>query len=132
MSVAELPSLIAQQHVHTVQFYGEDGVLLHELKGYLGSALSAGSSAIVIATQGHIAGLARTLEAHDIDIRKAEAENRYFALNATEVMSQLIIDGRPDPLRFEEVVGSLIARAAQGARDDNKCVVAFGEMVALL
>jgi PAS domain S-box-containing protein len=132
MSVAELPSSIAQQHVHTVQFYGEDGVLLHELKGYIGSALAAGSSAIVIATEGHIFGLARTLEAHGIDIRKAEAENRYFALNAIEVMSRFIVDGRPDPVRFEEVVGSLIARAAQGARDENRCVVAFGEMVALL
>jgi PAS domain S-box-containing protein len=132
MSVAELPSSIAQQHVHTVQFYGEDGVLLHELKGYIGSALTAGSSAIVIATEGHIAGLARTLQAHGIDIRKAEAENRYFALTATEVMSQFIVDGRPDPVRFEEVVGALIARAAQSARDENRCVVAFGEMVALL
>jgi PAS domain S-box-containing protein len=132
MSVAELPFSIAHQHAHTVQFYGEDGVLLHELKSYIGSALTTGSSAIVIATEGHIVGLARTLEAHGIDIRKAEAENRYFPLNATEVMSQFIVGGRPDPVRFEEVVGSLIARAAQGARDENKCVVAFGEMVALL
>ncbi len=132
MSVAELPSSIAQQHVHTVQFYGEDGALFHELRGYIGSALISGSSAIVIATEGHIAGLARTLHAHGIDIRKAEAENRYFALNATEVMSGFIQDGHPDRVRFEEVVGSLIARAAQGARDEHRCVVAFGEMVALL
>jgi len=132
MSVADLPSSIAHQHVHTVQFYGEDGVLLHELNGYIGSALAAGSSAIIIATEGHIVGLAQTLQAHGVDLRKAEAENRYFALNATEVMSQFIVDGRPDPVRFEEVVGSLIARAAQGARDENRCVVAFGEMVALL
>ena len=132
MSVAELPSSIAHQHVHTVQFYGEDGVLLHELKGYIGSALAAGSSAIVIATDGHIVSLARTLQTHGIDVRKAQAENRYFALNATEVMSKFMVAERPDPVRFEEVVGSLIARAAQGARDENRCVVAFGEMVALL
>src|SRR5947209_4805771 len=113
MSVAGLPSSIAlsssaHQHVHTVQFYGEDGSLLHELKGYIGSALAAGDSALVIATEGHIVGLAETLRANGIDVRKAEAENRYFALNATEVMSKFMVAERPDPVRFEEVIGSLI------------------------
>jgi hypothetical protein len=46
-----------REHVHTVQFYGDDGVLLHELKGYIGSALDSGSSAIIIATEGKFVAL---------------------------------------------------------------------------
>ncbi|MGA8437217.1 MAG: hypothetical protein WB762_25780 [Candidatus Sulfotelmatobacter sp.] len=54
MSIAGISSSLPHEHVHTVQFYGDDGVLLHELQGYIGGALTRGSSAIIIATSGHI------------------------------------------------------------------------------
>lgn len=50
MSTAGISSSLPHEHVHTVQFYGDDGVLLHELKSHIGAALARGSSAIIIAT----------------------------------------------------------------------------------
>lgn len=123
---------LPQERVHTVQFYGDDGVLLHELKNHIGSALASGSSAVVIATSGHIENLNRQLKSQGIDLSKAEAENRYTALEAADFLSKFILDGRPDSVRFSEVMGGVIARAAEASQTKDRRVVAFGEMAALL
>jgi len=95
-------STFPPEHVHTVQFYGDDGVLLHELNNYIGAALARGSSAIIIATAAHIDSLARRLKSQGIDVVTATAENRYIPLQATEVLSKFMVQGRPDPMRFSE------------------------------
>jgi PAS domain S-box-containing protein len=115
-----------------VQFYGDDGVLLHELRNYIGKALMRGSSAVIIATSAHIDNLAKKLRDQGIDLARATAESRYIALDATEFLSQFMVDGRPDPALFSQKMGQIIARAAEASLDDNRRVVAFGEMVALL
>ena len=88
MSISGYSSLPAQGHVHTVQFYGDDNVLFHELKRYLGSALTNGSSAVVIATQGHLNNLAHTLNRSGFSLARATDEGRYIALEASEVISK--------------------------------------------
>jgi PAS domain S-box-containing protein len=115
-----------------VQFYGDDGVLLHELNSHIGTALADGSSAIVIATASHIESLAHKLKSRGIDSYKAEAEGRYVALQASDVLSKFMIGRRPDRARFSETMGEIIAGAAAASRDEKHRVVAFGEMVALL
>jgi PAS domain S-box-containing protein len=132
LAVAEFFSSVPVDLVHTVQFYGDDGVLLHELEHYIGSALARGSSAIIIATSGHIDSLARKLKQQNIDLAEAEAESRYIALDATDVLSKFMVDGQPDPALFSETIGTVIARAAEASHDESRRVVAFGEMVALL
>jgi PAS domain S-box-containing protein len=132
VSAAGVPNVVLRDHVHTVQFYGDDGFLLHELNGYIGSALKAGSSAIIIATQAHIYDLARKLKSNGVNLATATGEGRYVALEATQVMSKFLVDGRPDPARFSQVIGEVISRAADTSRDTHRRVVAFGEMVALL
>jgi PAS domain S-box-containing protein len=132
LSSSEISSSLPHEHVHTVQFYGDDGVLLHELNRYIGSALANGSSAVIIATAGHIENLSLKLQGQGIDVANAAAESRYIPLDAAHVLSRFIVNGRPEPLRFSEVIGSVIGRAAGAARVENRRVVAFGEMVALL
>jgi PAS domain S-box-containing protein len=129
---AQKSSWSGHQHVHTVQFYGDDGVLLHELNNYIASALDDGSSAIIMATAGHIDHLSLVLKRRGINLAEAAAENRYIAVDAAEILSKFMTDGRPDPISFSETVGAVIARAAGGSRGENRRVVAFGEMVALL
>jgi MEDS: MEthanogen/methylotroph, DcmR Sensory domain len=115
-----------------VQFYGDDGALLHELKSHIGKALTRGSSAIIIATSGHIDGLAHKLKGQGIDLDKAKAEGRYIALEASEVLSKFMVDGLPDRALFSNTIGQVIAQASGASLDENRRVVAFGEMVALL
>jgi len=132
LSVSGISSSLPHQHFHTVQFYGDDGALLHELKSHIGKALTQGSSAIVIATSGHIDGLAHKLTGQGIDLAKAKTESRYIALEAGEVLSQFMVGGLPDRELFSNAIGQIITQAAAASRDENRRVVAFGEMVALL
>lgn len=135
MSVARkshVPRQPAEHHAHVVQFYREDRFLLDELSHFIGTALAAGSSAVVIATRGHEDSLAERLTGLGVDLGKAIADGRYVALDAAETLSRLMVGGLPDSARFAQLLGGIIARAASAARDENHRVVAFGEMVALL
>jgi signal transduction histidine kinase len=82
----------------------------------------------VIATPEHRAGLEARLAAGGLDLSAARARAEYIALDAAETLSRIMLAGAPEPGRFAEVVGGVIAQAEQGGRH----VRAFGEMVALL
>jgi PAS domain S-box-containing protein len=136
MSIARMPDSVPQQnavhHSHVVQFYSDDSFLLEELRHVIGTALTGGSSAVILATRSHNESLAHRLKHDGLDLAKIATERRYQALDATQVLSQFMVDGRPDPARFAEIIGGVIARAAAASHDENRRVVAFGEMVALL
>src|ERR1700752_2037164 len=131
--VSNLPAQAsADQHVHIVQFYTEDTFLLDELSHFIGTALAAGSSAVVIATKGHNDNLSQRLKSQGLDLAKAVAEGRYVVLDAAQTLAKFMVGGLPDAARFSKVIGAVIAGASVPAKDENHRVVAFGEMVALL
>jgi hypothetical protein len=113
---------------HMVQIYDENQVLLDTLEGFAASGLRAGESVIVIATAGHLEGLAQRLTAAGIDLPAARAADQYIALDAERTLGQFMVGGMPDDLRFRTLVTGLIGRAKTGGRK----VRAFGEMVAVL
>jgi MEDS: MEthanogen/methylotroph, DcmR Sensory domain len=119
----------ADHHAHVVQFYSEDRFLLDELPHFIGAALAAGNSAVVIATRGHADSLSQRLKEQGIDLDLAIADGRYVAFDAAETLARFMVGGLPDPARFSEVIGGVIARAASAAQDENHRVVAFGESV---
>ena len=117
---------------HSVEFYEDDAALIEGLSRFIGAALGAGDAAVVVATEPHREELARRLGSHGLDLGPATAEHRYVALDAAEVLSRIVVNGAPDALRFTEVMGEVIARAASAATGEAPRVAAFGEMVALL
>lgn len=113
---------------HFVQFYEADGFLLNSLSGFIGRAITSGDAAIVVATQEHRNGLAELLQANGLDVTSAKTRGRYVSLDAAETLSKFMLDGSPEPARFNEVMGGIIASVTDG----GSRVRAFGEMVALL
>jgi signal transduction histidine kinase/CheY-like chemotaxis protein len=113
---------------HAVQFYEHEAYLLDSVTDYIGSALSAASAGILIATPPHRDGVAQRLIARGHDVAGAGAQGLYVALDARETLSRFMVDGWPDPTRFDDTIGTLIART----RERVPQVHAFGEMVALL
>jgi signal transduction histidine kinase/ActR/RegA family two-component response regulator len=113
---------------HFVQFYEADGFLMNSLSGFIGNAISAGDGAIVVATKPHRDGLDELLRANGVDVKGAKARGRYASLDAAETLSRFMVDGSPQPERFHEVLGNVIASVTDG----RSRVRAFGEMVALL
>jgi PAS domain S-box-containing protein len=136
MSTARLPGSAlnskGQHPAHAVQFYSDDAFLVDELRQFIGTALAQGSSAVVIATEAHNDVLAGKLRGRGVDLSAAIAEGRYLCFDASELLARFMVKGQIDALRFSDILGSIIARASAVSRSENRGVVAFGEMVALL
>src|ERR1700736_930710 len=115
---------------HSVQFYSDDAFLVDGLCRFIGSALTSGNSAIVIATPEHRNALAVRLKTWGLE--SAVAQGRYIALDAQETLSTFMVEGFPDARSFEKQIGKILQRARLAARGDNPSIAAFGEMVALL
>lgn len=113
---------------HFVQFYEADGYLLDSLGGFISAGLNEGEACIIVTTPAHQAGLEERLHAAGVAVAAAGAAGQYVALDASATLSQFMVDGQPEPERFAELIGGIIARAA--AKWPR--VRVFGEMVALL
>jgi excisionase family DNA binding protein len=113
---------------HVVLFYEADDALVDAVSDFIGAAVRAGDAAIVIATEAHRAGIEDRLRADGLDVLAARTCGRYVSLNAAETLQKLVADGAPEPKRFAELVGGIVAQAADGGRS----VRIFGEMVGLL
>lgn len=113
---------------HFCQVYSGDDALLDVLEPYVADGLLRGEGVIVIATPAHRASLAQRLEAFGIDVRRAVYEDRFITADAEETLRRFMVNGAPDPKRFEQISSAAIARA----RGAGRAVRAFGEMVTLL
>jgi PAS domain S-box-containing protein len=122
----------APQGEHLVYFYQESDSLLGALSDFIGSALGAGNAAIIIATKVHVDGLQQRLQARGLDTQKAYRQGRYVALDASELLSKIMVNGMPNEDRFVESVGAAIARITVALKSPRPEIAAFGEMVALL
>ncbi len=116
-------------HDHFVQFYEADDFLLNSLGGFIGAGLGAGEGCVVVAGKPHRDGLDRWLQASGLDLKDARAAGRYVSLDAAETLATFMVDGRPEPERFNEVVGRIVEQAE---RAGSGRVRVFGDMVAHL
>ncbi|HET9838002.1 MAG TPA: PAS domain S-box protein [Candidatus Angelobacter sp.] len=117
--------------VHGVHFYEDDAFLLDGLSRFIGSAIAAGDSALVVASQAHGNSLYQRLKQGGLDLAVAAEQGRFMLLDASEALDKFMVDGHPDASRFEEVIGVLVERLANRNGEPQRLAV-FGEMVALL
>jgi len=117
---------------HSVQFYEDDDFLLDELSRFIGAAVGAGDSAIVIATKTHRERLSSRLRDRGINLTLATKQGRFLSLEAAEVLPQFMVGGMPDAKRFSRLMGDILARVSPAPGSENRRIAIFGEMVALL
>ena len=117
---------------HVAQFYEDDAHLIKSVSRFIGTALGAGDSGIVIGTPKHRDSLARALKRRGMDIASIERQGRYISLDAAETLSRFSTDGYPDEQQFAQTIGALIRQAKSKAEGKDQRVAIFGEMVALL
>lgn len=113
---------------HLVQFYDHDSQLVEWVGAYLAAAVLRGDAAIVVATRAHINALSASLAASGVDVASARGSGQYIALDAAVVIEACLVNGFPDPGRFDTVIGGLVRRAQAAGRE----ICVFGEMVSLL
>jgi len=131
----EVPKVVAsvppsrtesRRHRHEVIFYSDDRVFLDGLSRFIGTALKAGSGAIVVATESHREGLLQRLEAFGVN--RSDAEGRYIERDVANTVSEFLTDAGRHVSEFRD----LIETAKQAATAEHPRVALFGEGVDLL
>jgi len=122
----------ASAHHHVVGFYSEDRYFLEDFTQFIAAALKLGDAAIVVATESHRDSLLPRLEAQGVNIAAAIAQGRYIPLDAADTLSAVMLNGMPDPVRFLNLIGSLIVTASKAAGREQARVAICGECVHLL
>jgi PAS domain S-box-containing protein len=109
---------------HAVQFYENDDFLFNAVSEFLGSGLSAGHPAIVIATEEHRRGFSKSLQAKGFD------DSKVVYADARDTLARFMNDSMPDAAAFKLHIGGLIAKTGNGGGPSS--IRAYGEMVDLL
>ena len=117
---------------HEAGFYSDDASLLDGFTQFVGAALKAGNSAIVVATESHRNSLLPRLQAYGLDIAAAIDQGRYISLDAAETLSTFMVNDQPDPVRFQKAASDTIMAAAKVVKGERPRVVACGECAPLL
>ncbi len=112
---------------HSVQFYDDDATLIEVAADFIGTGLSAGDTAIVLATESHRSGVEGRLRERGMDLDSAVAGGRYTAPDAAEMLARVMVSETPDAERYAETVGVM-----QAGLDLSRPIRLFGEMVTLL
>lgn len=115
---------------HFVQFYQDDSFVIDNVAYLAAKALEAGDSSVILATDSHLEAIEDRLRSFDLDLDGWREARRYVALNAARTLSSILISGRLDEEKFDEVIGGIVRDALNHSA--NGFVFAFGEMVALL
>ena len=124
------PQSVGGARHHEVGFYSDDRQFLDNVTGFIGAALGAGNAAIVAATEAHRDGLLSRLQGQGADIADAIEQGRYISVDVANAVST--IDGMLDPVRYLNLFGNLIVKAADAAKGQRARVALFGEGVHLL
>ncbi len=119
-------SIEAGQHV--VQFYERDESLALAVSSFLGAGLVAGEVALVVGTPAHRDAFDAVLTAAGVDVRAVRASGQYRSADAAELLASYLVEGHPDPERFDASIGGLVSEASAAGAP----VRIYGEMVALL
>ena len=112
---------------HELEFYSDDAAFVVGFTRFIKASLKAGNAVIVVATEAHRKDLHTTLQAHGVDIVAAIEQGRYIAVDVADTLSTFMVNGLPDPARFQKAAGDLVAAAAKASKGERSRVAACGE-----
>ena len=109
---------------HLVHFYESDEGLCDVIATFVADGLAAGEALVLLTSDDRRARVMGRLAAKGVDAARAHI----VWLNAEESLAAFMSDSAPHPKRFTQIVGGVIARAAEGVTG----VRAYGDMVEVL
>lgn len=115
---------------HVVQFYDDDVIVVEHVARLAAKALAAGSSAVIVATEAHIARISEHLTHLGPDLDDWQKLGRFVTVDAVAALSHFMVNDYPQEAAFDRSIGTIMRTAAE--RSATGFVFAFGEMVALL
>ena len=117
---------------HAAQFYFDSGVLIRFTSEFVITALEAGDSAVILATNAHQLAFRDQIHRRGIDVAYYAGRGRYVELDADSALTECLCSGKADFTRFRESVSRVLERANAAATNRDPRVIVFGELVSLL
>jgi hypothetical protein len=112
---------------HHLQLFDSSKSLAETVTGYLLAGFKRGEPLLIVATPEHRELLSRKLEEAGINVREAMISSRLTLVDAVQTLDKFMRRDAPSASAFDEVVGTLVGRIANGSR-----VCIYGEMVDVL
>jgi len=112
---------------HTVQLFDSSKSLADSVARFLVTGLERGENLLLVATPEHRELLSKRLADLGWSVRTLIAANRLVVCDAAQTLDKFMRQDTPSPVAFDEVVGSLVHRLANGKR-----LWIYGEMVDVL
>lgn len=110
------------------QFYDEVAPLVNELGRAMCVALDQGHAVLCAVSDATRLILEEQLTKRGIDVSDARARGQYVYLDGVDVLSEITHKGRPDPVRFHELVGWRV----ESLVSEYPGVWMYGELAAIL
>ena len=112
---------------HSVAFWYDEDSLVHRVSDYAALGLTGGEAVLLAATREHADAVQTRLGELGLDVDAALRSGQLVLVDAGVLHDELVIDGRVDPQRFEQLIGTTIERIASSWQS----LRAFGEIVDL-
>ena len=113
---------------HVVQMYDCEESLLRLLTAFVVGGIRCGNAVVVIATKTHILEIRERLRKAGFDPFSLKLKDQFIPVDADGMITKFFVNGWPDEILFNYHLSRILKRA----RNYNRQVRAFGEMVALL
>jgi hypothetical protein len=131
VAISDAPLGSAAPGTHLLQFYSDDErQLARNVCKYFSEGFDAGCTAVLLATRQHQEAILAQLREHEWSPDALQREGLLHILDAERTLQRIVVDGWPDPERFETIVAKAVRDAA--ARIHGAGLRAFGELVGLL
>lgn len=112
---------------HHVQLFDSSKSLAETVSAFVAGGLSRDENAMIVATPDHRELLSRRLADLGWNVHRLVAANRLVVADAAQTLRTFMRNDIPSPIAFDEVVGTMVERLANGKR-----VWIYGEMVDVL
>jgi DNA-binding NarL/FixJ family response regulator len=112
---------------HEVQFYRDDEAFVDGFARFVSGALEAGGAVIVVVTESHQQALHNRLQMSGLNMDAAIKKGIYIPFDVHAMLSEIIVNGLPDPGRFWKAAASLVEAATKAAKGKHPSVAACGE-----
>ena len=120
----------ADGHRQSDRFYENDQSLARIVADFLGEGFVRGSPGIVVATATQRAAIIRELTDRSLEVAELQRSDDLLLLDAEEMLSRFMIDGKPDATRFWDQMSAVIERVSRGR---TSCTVRiFGQIADVL
>ncbi len=106
------PKNVFREETQVTPLHGDNALMIYEVGKSMSTALKHADAVLCIASGSQRRRLEEQMRVFGIDVVGALMREQLVCLNALETLLKVIVNDVPDVIRFAEVIGAVLDRAA--------------------